>query len=188
MSLAGNPVSRGNVLLLSVTVISEPVGARRRAVRPVPWAALGAAAALTALPALAPASAGAASPPAHAKTAVSARPAVHAAASARSGWKDHGKAAVIAGGTPLVADTFKDAEAPGFTGYNDACLTGAAELPGGHNPPGGDHPVGGCGPAHTATGDQTLYTGPVPPRGAPGFGYLELTNARDVTTIAGSRS
>jgi hypothetical protein len=30
------------------------------------------------------------------------------------------------GGTPLVLETFTGATAPAFTGYNGACLTGAA--------------------------------------------------------------
>ena len=87
-------------------------------------------------------------------------------------------------GTRLVSDTFKEATAPQFTGYNDACLTGAPELPSGGNPPAGDHPLGGCGPANTSTAVPALYTGPVPPRDAPGLGYLELTNSRTNRTGA----
>jgi hypothetical protein len=172
------------MVIMKIPEVSEPARARCRAFRPVPWAALGAAAAVTALSALVPGSACAAGIPAHAKITASARPAAYAGASARGGPRGGGKAAAAAGGTPLVHDTFKEATAPEFTGYNDACLTGAEALPSGHNPAAGDHPLGGCGPANTATTDASLYTGPVPPRDAPRLGYLELTNARTNRTGA----
>jgi len=119
--------------------------------------------------------------PAPAKATASAKPAARATPTAHATTSAHGKSKSRAGaadpsGTPLVSDTFKEDAAPEFTGYNDACLTGAPER--GGNPPAGDHALGGCGPANVTTGDEKLYTGPVPPRDAPGFGYLELTNAR----------
>jgi uncharacterized repeat protein (TIGR01451 family) len=67
-------------------------------------------------------------------------------------------------GTPLLRETFTGATAPEFTGYDEACLTGA---PAGA-PPQGDHALGGCEP----TG-----IGPVPPRDAAPHGYLQLTDA-----------
>jgi hypothetical protein len=68
------------------------------------------------------------------------------------------------GGTPLLRETFTGATAPEFTGYNDACLTGAP--PG--SPPPGDHSLGGCTP---------VQIGPVPPLDAAPYGYLRLTDA-----------
>lgn len=73
------------------------------------------------------------------------------------------------GGTPLVRETFTQAAAPEFIGYNGACLTGA---PAG-TPSEGDHPLGGCEP---------VRFGPVPPLDAAPHGYLQLTDAgRDRT-------
>ncbi len=74
--------------------------------------------------------------------------------------------AAAPGGTPLVLETFKGATAPAFTGYNGACLTGAAARPGA--PPTGGHALGGCGEAEV---------GPVPPLDAAPHGYLKLTDA-----------
>ena len=127
--------------------------------------------------------------PVPAKTTAGAKPAVHATATARAIEPPPRKLAARGqaadpSGTPLVSDTFTDATAPEFTGYNDACLSGATELPSGGNPPAGDHSLGGCGPANTGTAVPALYTGPVPPRDAPGFGYLELTNSRTNRTGA----
>lgn len=67
-------------------------------------------------------------------------------------------------GTPLLRETFTGATAPEFTGYNEACLTGA---PAGAPPP-GDHALGGCEPTEI---------GPVPPLDAAPHGYLRLTDA-----------
>lgn len=67
-------------------------------------------------------------------------------------------------GTPLLRETFTGVTAPEFTGYNEACLTGA---PAGAPPP-GDHALGGCEPTEI---------GPVPPLDAAPHGYLRLTDA-----------
>lgn len=67
-------------------------------------------------------------------------------------------------GTPLLHETFTGTHAPDFTGYNEACLTGA---PAGAPPPGA-HAVGGCEPTEI---------GPVPPLDAAPHGYLRLTDA-----------
>jgi hypothetical protein len=75
-----------------------------------------------------------------------------------------GRAAADPVGTPLVRETFTGATAPEFTGYNDACLTGA---PAGA-PAQGEHPLGGC---------TSAETGPVPPLDAAPHGYLRLTDA-----------
>lgn len=74
-------------------------------------------------------------------------------------------------GTPLVLETFKNATAPDFTGYNEACLTGAA--PGAPQP--GPHALGGCG---------ADAVGPVPPNTAAPHGYLRLTDAGNNRTAA----
>ena len=170
----------------SVFTVASAHSATLRSFR---WTALGAVAALTALSAFVPGAADAAGIPVPAKTTASAKPAPHAKAASRAIESRAGKLAARGqaadpSGTPLVSDTFKDAAAAEFTGYNDACLTGAPELPSGGNPPTGDHPLAGCGPANTSTGTPALYTGPVPPRDAPGFGYLELTNSRTNRTGA----
>jgi hypothetical protein len=71
----------------------------------------------------------------------------------------------------LLRETFTGVAAPEFTGYNEACLTGA---PAG-TPSTGDHELGGCEPA-------TAEVGPVPPLDAAPHGYLRLTDAgRDRT-------
>lgn len=74
--------------------------------------------------------------------------------------------AAEAGGSPLVRETFTEASAPEFTGYNEACLTGA---PAGM-PSAGAHVLGGCEPA-------AAEAGPVPPIDAAPHGYLRLTDA-----------
>ncbi|WP_220188970.1 DUF7507 domain-containing protein, partial [Streptomyces phytophilus] len=68
-----------------------------------------------------------------------------------------------------VEEDFTGATAPEFTGYGSACLTGAAADDDG--PTTGVHPLGGC-PTPSAVG------GPVPPPGADGNGYLQLTDAK----------
>ncbi|MCQ9705930.1 SpaA isopeptide-forming pilin-related protein [Streptomyces sp. BSP1] len=68
-----------------------------------------------------------------------------------------------------VGEDFTGATAPGFTGYGSACLTGAPADDDG--PTTGSHPLGGC-PTPSAVG------GPVPPPGAAGNGYLQLTDAK----------
>jgi hypothetical protein len=67
-------------------------------------------------------------------------------------------------GTHLLTETFTGVDAPDFTGYNEACLTGA---PAGAPPP-GDHSLGGC---------EAAEVGPVPPNDAAPLGYLRLTDA-----------
>lgn len=71
--------------------------------------------------------------------------------------------------TPLVQEDFTGATAPDFTGYGSACLTGAPADSGG--PTTGAHPLGGCPPPSEAGG-------PVPPPGADGHGYLQLTDSK----------
>jgi hypothetical protein len=88
-----------------------------------------------------------------------------------AGWGNPaGKAAVGSaadpGGSPLVHETFTEATAPEFTGYNEACLTGG---PAGA-PSAGAHVLGGCEPA-------AAEAGPVPPLDAAPHGYLRLTDA-----------
>ncbi|MFW6693679.1 DUF7507 domain-containing protein [Streptomyces sp. MAR4 CNX-425] len=68
-----------------------------------------------------------------------------------------------------VDEDFTGATAPDFTGYGSACLTGAPADDDG--PTTGVHPLGGC-PTPSAAG------GPVPPPGADGNGYLQLTDAK----------
>lgn len=86
---------------------------------------------------------------------------------------DGGTAAAAAdpGGTQLVRETFTGAAAPDFTGYNQACLTGAPE----GSPPHGDHGLGGC---------EASEHGPVPPLDAAPHGYLRLTDAGSDRTAA----
>jgi uncharacterized repeat protein (TIGR01451 family) len=69
-------------------------------------------------------------------------------------------------GTTLINETFTHAEAPDFTGYNEACLTGAPGITGEEEHQA--HILGGC--------EDTEY-GPVPPLNAAGHGYLRLTDA-----------
>lgn len=68
-----------------------------------------------------------------------------------------------------VEEDFTGATAPEFTGYGSACLTGAPADDDG--PTTGVHPLGGC-PTPSAAG------GPVPPPGADGNGFLQLTDAK----------
>ena len=120
----------------------------------MPWAALGAAATLTAISAFTPRAASAAPVPALKGGAV-------LTASTRT-------AAAAADPTvpTLFHETFTGATADEFTAVGSACLTGAHE---GVVPPAGDHALGGCPPE--------LSTGPVPPNGAAPRGYLRLTDA-----------
>ncbi|GAA2098624.1 hypothetical protein GCM10009801_69800 [Streptomyces albiaxialis] len=68
-----------------------------------------------------------------------------------------------------VEEDFTRATAPDFLGYGSACLTGA---PAAASPPAnGTHTLGGCPP-------PSEPGGPVPPPGADGHGYLQLTDAR----------
>jgi hypothetical protein len=88
-----------------------------------------------------------------------------------AGWADPAGMAAVAsaadpGGSPLVHETFTEATAPEFTGYNEACLTGS---PAGA-PSAGAHVLGGCEPA-------AAEAGPVPPLDAAPHGYLRLTDA-----------
>ncbi|MGP4110266.1 DUF7507 domain-containing protein [Streptomyces sp. 4N509B] len=73
------------------------------------------------------------------------------------------------GPTVYVDEDFTDATAPDFLGYGSACLTGAPVAA--DDPGDGAHPLGGC-PAPTEA------SGPVPPPGGEGYGYLQLTDAR----------
>lgn len=78
-------------------------------------------------------------------------------------------------GTGLLTETFKNATAGEFTGYNEACLTGAEPLAPGVRPPTGDHPLGGC---------EAAAVGPVPPSAAAPDGFLRLTDASTDKTAA----
>jgi len=71
-------------------------------------------------------------------------------------------------GTALVRETFTGATAPEFTGYNEACLTGA---PAGR-PSAGDHVLGGC---------EATEVGPVPPLDAAPYGYAKKQQAPRAT-------
>ncbi|MFG3258665.1 SpaA isopeptide-forming pilin-related protein [Streptomyces sp. NPDC048172] len=68
-----------------------------------------------------------------------------------------------------LEEDFKGATAPEFLGYGSACLTGAPASS--TAPLSGTHVLGGC-PAPSQPG------GPVPPPGADGHGFLQLTDAR----------
>jgi hypothetical protein len=74
-------------------------------------------------------------------------------------------------GTRLLTEAFTGADASDFTGYNEACLTGA---PAGA-PPAGDHALGGC---------EAAEVGPVPPNDGAPLGYLRLTDAGQNRTAA----
>jgi uncharacterized repeat protein (TIGR01451 family) len=78
-------------------------------------------------------------------------------------------------GTGLLTETFKNATAGEFTGYNEACLTGAEPLAPGARPPSGDHRLGGC---------EASEVGPVPPNAAAPHGFLRLTDAGTDKTAA----
>lgn len=68
-------------------------------------------------------------------------------------------------GGPLLVETFRNATAdPAFVAYGSACLTGAAPA----DPPAGEHRLAGC---------HADGTGPVPPTGADGYGFVQLTDA-----------
>lgn len=129
--------------LLNKTGVSR---AYRRATRQRRGVALGAVAALAAFTA----------------TTTGSTPASHLAARA---------ALAPRAGTPLVVETFKNATAPDFTGYNEACLTGAAPA----SPAAGAHPLGGC---------AANAIGPVPPDDAAPRGYLRLTDDGNNRTAA----
>ncbi|QAY71968.1 hypothetical protein ET445_00100 [Agromyces protaetiae] len=82
-------------------------------------------------------------------------------------------ASAQATGPIFVDETFIDASAPDFLAYGSACLTGAPTVAA-LEP--GDHELTGCPVEGTSPGG----VGPVPPRGDPAFGYLQLTdNALD---------
>ncbi len=85
--------------------------------------------------------------------------------SARAGSPPAPAGASDPAGTTLLVESFKNATAPEFTGFNEACLTGAP--PGAPTP--GPHQLGGCEPAEV---------GPVPPNDAAPLGYLRLSDAR----------
>lgn len=68
-------------------------------------------------------------------------------------------------GGPLLTETFRNATVePGFIGYGSACITGAAPAV----PGPGEHALAGC---------RATATGPTPPTGADGNGFLQLTDA-----------
>ena len=68
-----------------------------------------------------------------------------------------------------LEEDFKGATAADFLGYGSACLTGAPAA--GGTPGNGTHTLGGC-PVPSEQG------GAVPPPGADGHGFLQLTDAR----------
>ncbi|TCI97618.1 hypothetical protein [Aeromicrobium sp. IC_218] len=71
-------------------------------------------------------------------------------------------------GGPLVTETFTGATAhEGFRAFGSACLTGADEIATALPP--GLHDLGGC--------SARTRQGPVPPAGADGRGFLQLTDA-----------
>ena len=134
---------------------------------PARGASIGAAAALG----LAVLTAGAAHASNGTATANEGATATHKGATAAHRLTHACRAAAGPAGSQLVTETFTGATAPEFTGYNEACLTGAPE----GAPPHGDHGLGGC---------EHSDLGPVPPLDAAPHGYLRLTDAGNDRTAA----